>query len=110
MDIEKIQKLLKDYNFDGWIFTDFHGHDFITKKFCNLTDRMCTRRLLYYIPSEGEPVKVLSAIEPLLLDHLPGKNLLYKGLKQQNEIMKQVLHPNAVIACQYSEGGNVPTI
>ena len=36
MDIEKIQRLLKEFNFDGWIFTDFHGHDFITKQNKNI--------------------------------------------------------------------------
>ena len=48
---------------DGWLFTDFQGHDFITKEFLELGNRFCTRRLFYLIPAQGEPVKVLSAIE-----------------------------------------------
>ena len=79
MDILKIQSLLVQYHLDGWLFTDFHGHDFITKDFLKMTDRRCTRRLFYFIPAEGEPVKILSAIEPLLMDHLPGCKVLYKG-------------------------------
>lgn len=110
MDIDKIQKILCKEGLDGWIFTDFHDHDFITKKFCQLTDRACTRRLFYYIPAEGEPIKVISAIEPLLLDHLPGKKVLYKGLKEQNNALSDILKPGLKLACQYSEGGDVPTI
>ena len=110
LNILKIQNLLREYHLDGWLFTDYHGHDFITHDFLKLTDRFCTRRLFYLIPAVGEPVKLLSAIEPLLLDHLPGKKLLYKGAKGQREALSQLLIPGQKIACQYSPGGNVPTI
>ncbi len=108
MDIPKIQCLLNQYSLDGWLFTDFHGHDFITRDFLNLTERKCTRRLYYYIPAKGDPVKILSAIEPLLLDHLPGKRLLYRGLSGQKEALSQILSPGMRMACQYSPNGNVP--
>lgn len=108
--INKIQTLLKENNLDGWLFTDYHAHDFITRDFVGLTDRMCTRRLFYLVPAEGEAVKVLSAIEPLLLDHVPGKKVLYKGFKGMRTALEQFLRPGMKIACQYSPGGNVPTI
>ena len=110
MDTTAIQTLLKEYALDGWLFTDFQGRDPITHDFLKLTDRKCTRRLFYYIPAAGQPVKVLSAIEPLLLDHLPGKKFLYKGIQGQREVLAQILEPGKRIACQYSPGGNVPTI
>ena len=110
MDMTAIQTLLKEYALDGWLFTDFQGRDPITHDFLKLTDRKCTRRLFYYIPAAGQPVKVLSAIEPLLLDHLPGKKFLYKGIQGQREVLAQILEPGKRIACQYSPGGNVPTI
>jgi len=110
IDIPKIQALLQEYDLDGWLFTDYHGHDFITQDFLKLGKRFCTRRLFYLIPAQGEPVKLLSAIEPLLLDHLPGQKLLYKGAKGQKEALSQLFTPGQRIACQYSPGGNVPTI
>lgn len=108
MDIKYVQSLLKEYNLDGWLFTDFHGHDFITKDLLNLTDRKCTRRLFYFIPADSEPVKVLSAIEPLLLNHLDGKLILYKGIKEQKQVLSQIFSKGMKIACQYSPNGNVP--
>lgn len=36
LDIAKIQELLQEAKLDGWLFTDFQGHDFITKSFLNL--------------------------------------------------------------------------
>lgn len=109
-DIEKIQSLLRHYSLDGWIFSDFQGRDFITGDFLKLTERKCTRRLFYFIPVQGEPVKLLSAIEPLLLDHLPGRKILYKGMREQRRELSKFLLPGMQIACQYSSGGNVPTI
>ena len=70
---------------DGWLFTDFQGHDFITKEFLELGNRFCTRRLFYLIPAQGEPVKVLSAIEPLLLEHLRERKYYIKGSKDRRK-------------------------
>lgn len=110
LNLPKIQTLLQEFKLDGWLFTDFHGHDFITCDFLGLTSRKCTRRLFYYIPANGQPVKILSSIEPLLLDHLPGEKYLYKGLKGQKDILSRLFSPCLSIACQYSPGGNVPVI
>lgn len=81
--IAEIQSLLLENHLDGWLFTDYHAHDFITGSFVGLTDRMCTRRLFYLIPAIGEPIKILSAIEPLLLDHVPGKRSCTKDSKDR---------------------------
>lgn len=110
LDIDKIQSLLVNYGIDGWLFTDFQGRDFISGEFLKLTKRRCTRRLFYFIPAQGEPVRLLSAIEPLLLDHLPGRKVLYKGMREQREELSKFLLPGMRIACQYSPEGNVPTV
>lgn len=110
MDILKIQTLLRQYKLDGWLFTDFQGNDRITREFLKLSERKCTRRLFYYIPAEGEPLKILSAIEPLLLDHLPGEKRLYRGAQEQKRVLASFLGPGMQVACQYSPGGNVPTV
>ena len=31
--LEKIQQLLQENELDGWLFTDYHGHDHITRDF-----------------------------------------------------------------------------
>ncbi|MCI8950917.1 MAG: aminopeptidase P family protein [Lachnospiraceae bacterium] len=110
MNLSKIQSLLLEFKLDGWLFTDFHGHDFITCDFLGLTSRKSTRRLFYYIPAKGQPIKVLSYIEPLLLDHLPGEKRLYKGFQEQKAVLSQLFSSSIKIACQYSPGGNVPAV
>lgn len=108
LDIIKIQKLLKEAKMDGWLFTDFQGHDFITKEFLELGNRFCTRRLFYLIPAQGEPVKVLSAIEPLLLEHLPGKKILYQGIEGQKKVLSELLKPGMKIALPVLSGWKCP--
>lgn len=110
MDLLKVQGLLQDFGLDGWLFSDYHGHDYISQQFLDLRDRFCTRRIFYFIPASGQPVRLLSAIEPLLLDHLPGEKQLYHGLKGMTAALRELLHPGMKIACQYSPCGNVPTI
>lgn len=77
MDIRKIQDLLQQEQLEGWLFTDFHGHDFIAKDFLSLTERSCTRRLFYFIPASGAPIKILSAIEPGIYTDKYGVRLEY---------------------------------
>lgn len=108
-DIEKIQRLLQQYHCDGWMFTDFWGGDRITKEFLSLGERISTRRLFYMIPASGSPVKVLSVIEPLLLDHLPGKKRLYQGRAGMDDVLSRILKPGMRLACQYSPEGCVPS-
>lgn len=110
IELEKMQRLLKEYEMDGWIFTDFHGRDEITKTFLSLSKRPATRRLFYIIYPDREPVKILSAIEPLLLDHLPGEKRLYMGKEALKEELKKALLPGGRYACQYSPKGNVPVV
>ena len=40
MDTTAIQTLLKEYDLDGWLFTDFQGRDPITHDFLKLTAGM----------------------------------------------------------------------
>lgn len=109
MDINKIQNLLKENHIDGWLFTDLHGRDSITMDFLQLHNKPhSTRRLFYFIPQTGQAIKLLSTIEPVLLNHLPGELILYQGYENQQEKLKQIFGSINTICTQYSPNGNVP--
>ena len=58
MDVTKIQGLLQAQGLDGWLFHDFHGRDPITRDILGLDGKSHpSRRLFYFIPAGGEPVK-----------------------------------------------------
>ena len=60
----KIQKALEDEALDGWLLYDFRGSNEIAEQILGL-DAECrlTRRFFYWIPSNGDPVKIVTAID-----------------------------------------------
>ncbi len=79
LDISAIQQALSDDGLDGWLLYDFHGSNPIATKLAGLTGRHTTRRWYYFIPASGTPVKLVHAIEPSMLDAMPGERRVYAG-------------------------------
>ena len=74
--LREIQGALQDEKLDGWLFYDFRGSDPLAYRILGLDPtEISTRRWYYFIPVEGEPVGIVSTIEPYRLDSLPGQKL-----------------------------------
>ena len=72
-ELEKMQAELKAAGLDGWLFYDFRGLDPIAHSILRFAPgKMGTRRWFFFVPTEGEPSKLVHAIETAALDHLPG--------------------------------------
>lgn len=111
MEIDKIQKALANFGLAGWLFYDFHNRDKIGMKILNLpTHGLATRRWFYFIPVEGEPIKLVHRVEPDKLDHLPGKKFYYSGWIELHDKLKEILGPPKKIAMQYSPLNAIPYI
>ena len=111
MDLNAIQKALKDENLDGWLFYDFHDRDHIAHRVLNMdTKRFASRRWFYFIPAEGEPQKLVHAIEPWRCDHLPGKKNVYLPWQQQHELLKTMMGDAKKVAMQYSPNNAIPYV
>ncbi len=111
MDIGKIQKALRDKRIDGWLLTDFRNRDYLAYRVIGLNfEKMASRRWYYYIPAKGEPRKLVSAVERLHLDALPGKRLVYLSWQEQHGALKKLMGPGKKIAMQYSPKNNVPYV
>src|SRR5687768_6614095 len=74
----EIQSALKQQGFDGRLLYDFRGSDMLTPRILKSERLGGSRRWFYFIPTQGEPVKVVHAIEPDQIDVLPGKKLIYR--------------------------------
>ena len=110
-DLDAIQRAIADAGFDGWLFYDFRGSDPIARKILQLSqDVVSTRRWFYYIPSVGEPIRIVHAIEPTKLDALPGEAEIYVSWSSLQETIDRVLHGARRIAMQYSPRNEVPYI
>jgi len=109
--IARIQEALHKAGLDGWLFYDFRQSDPLAYRILKLDPRrLATRRWLYFIPTAGEPVKIVHAIESEQLDALPGKKLIYLPWSQLHEHLHRLLQGRRRIAMQYSPDNDIPYI
>lgn len=113
--VAEIQKALVQQDFDGWLFYDFRGSDILTPRILKTERLGGSRRWFYFIPKQGEPVKVVHAIEPGQLDSLPGRKLIYREWQLLQSQVGKAIFPNGrrkklKIAMQYSPKNDIPYI
>ena len=108
LDIPAIQKTLTSDTVDGWLLYDFHGSNPIATALAGLTGQHTTRRWYYFIPASGAPKKLVHAIEPAVLDRLPGEKTAYAGRQQLEQGVTDLLRGSKVIAMEYSADGAIP--
>jgi Xaa-Pro dipeptidase len=110
-NIHAIQAELRATKIDGWLFYDHHHRDPIAAHILNLSQSgMATRRWFYFIPSRGEPRKLVHRIEQGTLDSLEGRKFLYAGWEELHKMLAKVLSGAKKIAMQYSPDNNIPYI
>jgi Xaa-Pro aminopeptidase len=110
MNLEEIQKALREAELDGWLFYDHHRRDPIAYRVLGINPVMCTRRWYYLIPSEGEPAKLVHRIEAHNLANLPGRETRYSSWREQRGGLAEMLAGKRRIAMQYSELNNIPYV
>jgi Xaa-Pro aminopeptidase len=113
--IESIQQALRESDLDGWLFYSFRGSDPIAANILGMTEEghIATRRWFYLIPRSGEPKKIVHSIEREVLDHLPGKKLIYLPWQQLHGYLKDELTSLSSVraprtAMQYSPDAAIP--
>src|SRR3954462_7464098 len=112
LSIPAVQAALKEEGLDGWLLYDFHGSNPIARRLTGLDreGKMTTRRGYYVIPADGEPKKLVHAIEPYNLDHLPGDKTVYSQRQTLTSGLQQVLGGLKRVAMEYSPGNAIPYI
>ena len=108
--IADIQTALTEAEVDGWLFAVFQGNDPISLDLLGLAGRaLVTRRCYYVVPSRGEPRKLVSGLEPAMLDHLPGSKSVYTTWQQHREQLELLVRDCRRLAAQYSPKNELPT-
>jgi Xaa-Pro aminopeptidase len=110
MNLDDIQKSLREAKLDGWLFYDHHRRDPIAYRVLTINPVMCTRRWYYLIPAEGEPAKLVHRIEAHNLAGLPGTEERYSSWREQREGLGRLLHGRQRVAMQYSPLNNIPYV
>jgi Xaa-Pro dipeptidase len=110
-NIHAIQAELRASKIDGWLFYDHHHRDPIANRILGLAeDGMTTRRWFYFIPSRGEPRKLVHRIEPGVLDSLAGRKQMYSGWQELHKGLGKLLSGSRRVAMQYSPDNDIPYI
>lgn len=111
MDLQAIQRALREQKVDGWLFYDFHNRDPIAYRILGLNSgKLTSRRWYYFIPVEGEAIKLVHGVEKTKLDKLPGEKIIYSSWKQMHEKLKNILGDRTRIVMNYSPLNNIPSV
>lgn len=103
MDIGEIQKRLVEHEIDGWLLYDNHASNRFARELLHLPEQIIvTRRLFYWIPATGQPVKLLHKIEAESLDNYPGEKKLYISWSDLETKLSEILRNKGRVAMEYS--------
>ncbi|MCI0604830.1 aminopeptidase P family protein, partial [bacterium] len=98
--LKEIQKALAEESLDGWLLYDFRGSNVIARHIVKLGDKLATRRWFYFIPTNGNPTKIVHAIEAETLDHLPGEKFIFRSWQDLHRILSETLKSKRAIAME----------
>jgi len=110
MELQAIQGALDAARLDGWLFCDFHHRDKLAISILGLDSGMTTRRWFYFVPPQGNPIKLVHKVEPRKLDALPGETRFYLAHTELREGLREILTGKRRVAMQYSPMNNIPYV
>lgn len=109
--IESIQKALEEQSVDGWLLYDFRHSNPYLYRLLNLDPgNHATRRFFYWIPYEGNPVRLVHKIESNLYKELPGEERIYLSWRELHQEMNRLLKDKRTIFMEYSPYCALPTL
>lgn len=110
-DLAAVQAAIREFGFDGWLLYDFRGSNILAQRVADLSEKKLSRRWFYYIPATGEPKKLVHAIEPASLDHLPGTSkTVYRRWQDLETGVGELVIGAKKIAMEYSPRNANPYI
>jgi len=109
--IVEIQNELTLREIDGWLLYDFKHNNPLAHKVLEIPqNQLISRRFLYWIPKQGEPIKIVAAIETNVLDHLPGVKWEYQSWQELEKFLFTISFENRKIAMEYSPYNALPVV
>ncbi len=111
VEIARIQEELRRAGIDGWLFYDFHNRDAIAYHVLGMDfGKFTSRRWFYWVPAEGEPVRLVSKVESTKLDSLPGEKRRYLSWRELHRSLQEILGDARTVAMQFSPTANIPYV
>lgn len=108
-DVPAVQGLLAVQRLGGWLLTGREGSNPIARALVAPTGAP-THAWFYWIPTRGEPTRLVHAAETASFAHLAGKVMTYGGYKELEKQLKVLLKGARTIALEYSPKAAVPAL
>jgi Xaa-Pro aminopeptidase len=109
--LARIQQALQREKLDGWLFFDFRRSDEIAYRLLGLDPAGARSRRWYcLVPAQGQPRKLLHAIEPRALDGVPGSAATYTSWRTRDRELGALLRGIRRLAMEYSPRNEIPTV
>ena len=111
MDQERLQQAIRNAEIDGWLFFDFRKSNPLAYRVLGLSlDGFYTRRWFYFVPAQGDPTAIISAVEPHVLRELPGRRLVFRSWGELHRLLGEVMQGARRVAMEYSPLNAIPVI
>jgi Xaa-Pro aminopeptidase len=108
--LSSLQEALHHYQIDGWLVYDFKGSNRSALNLLGvLPTTFLTRRFFYFVPRQGEPVKIVHYVDEEALCHLPGKTCVYTSHEELAKSLSNILHHRHTVAMEYWPFPNLPS-
>jgi Xaa-Pro dipeptidase len=109
-DLNAVQSAIREAGCDGWLLYDFRRQNLLAQRVAGVMPKL-SRRWFYFVPATGEPRKLVHAIEPASLDHLPGNNkTVYRRWQDLEAGVGKLVSGSKRVAMEYSERNANPYI
>ncbi|MDY3551744.1 M24 family metallopeptidase [Gemmata sp. JC717] len=110
-DLSAVQAAIREARFDGWLLYDFRGLNVLAQRVVGVAEKKLSRRWFYFVPATGEPKKLVHAIEPAALDHLPGADkTIYRRWQELEAGVGALVGGAKKVAMEYSPRNANPYI
>ncbi len=109
--LEEIARALGDAALDGWLFYDFRHSDPLAYRILGLSGRgITTRRWFCYVPAQGKPRALVSAVEAERLAELGVETVVYRSADGMLAALGSFLAGARRIAMNYSPRCAIPYV
>jgi Xaa-Pro aminopeptidase len=109
MGLREAQEFLRQKGIDGWLVFDFHGANPVLQRVLPGGPRHLTRRVFYWIPAEGAPTLVASAVDHAHWKDVSGARS-YTHRASLLDALSDVLKGARSVAMEYAPGGTLPYV
>jgi len=102
-DLDAVQASLREFRLDGWLLYDFRGGNLPARRVLGLDQKPPgSRRVLYYVPAQGTPRKLVHRIETAALDDLPGEKRVYLRWQELEAGVADLVKGSRRVAMEYA--------